>query len=123
MAIVRRNDPVRLFGRRVFLVGMFTLVIFGIAGVWSAHQKEKESGALRTEAEVQLSDLSERQAQLTADIGKLQTDRGKEEALRQQYALAAKGEGLIVIVDPSEQKPVQATSSVLEWLHKVLPWW
>lgn len=124
MAIVRdRHNPVRLFGRRLLILGFFVLVALGISGVWNAYQKERESRALRAEAEAQLSDLSKRDAQLNADIAKLETDRGKEEALRRQYALAGKGEGLIVIVDSHAPETAHATSSILRWLQKAFSWW
>lgn len=124
MAILRdRHNPVRLFGRRLMVLGLLALVALGISGVWSAYHKERESRALRTEAEVQLSDLSQREAQLNADIAKLETDRGKEEALRQQYTLGGKGEGLIIIVDPQRSEEVRATSSLMQWLQKAFSWW
>lgn len=123
MAIRQRNDPVRLFGRRLILGALLILVISAIWGVWSAYQKEQESRMLRTQAEVQRSDFTQRQTQLNSDIANLQTDRGKEGVLREQYALGAIGEGLIVIVDPPTPEPVVPTSPVMEWLHKVFPWW
>ena len=123
MATIRRNDPVRLLGRRALILLLLIIVVFAAFGVWRAYGKNQESGVLRAQAESRLSDLSGRQAQLTSDIAKLETERGKEEALRGQYAVAAKGEGLIVIVD-SPQPPSEATSSsLLEWFHKAFLWW
>ena len=113
----------RLFGRRLVLLGLFALIVLSAMGVWSAYQKEKESRLLRKEAEMQLTDLSQRQAQLDADIASLETDRGKEQVLREQYALAARGEGLIVIVDTPPVAPTRATSSLVDWLKKTFTWW
>ena len=124
MAVLRpRNDPVRLFGRRLILLALFVLIVFSVAGVWSAYKKERESRALRQEAEMQFRDLSQRQEQLDADIASLETDRGKEQVLREQYALAARGEGLIVIVDTPPVAPTRATSSLVDWLKKTFTWW
>lgn len=125
MAIIRpRNDPVRLFWRRLTLVGLLVLFAVAISGVWNAYQKERESGALRRQAQAQLNDLTTQENQLHSDIDTLQTARGKEAVLRQQYALAAKGEGVIVIVDPSTSTQAVATSSAFaEWLHNTFPWW
>jgi len=123
MAIRSRNDPVRLFGRRLILLGLFALIVVSSTGVWGAYQKERESRALRNEAEMQLTDLSQRQAQLDADIASLETDRGKEQVLREQYALAARGEGLIVIVETPPVAPTRATSSLVDWLKKTFTWW
>ena len=124
MAVLRpRNDPVRLFGRRLALFGLVVLVGVVAVGTWNAYSKEQESYALRQQAEVQLADLSKRQTQLDGNIASLETERGKEQVLREQYALAAKGEGLIIIVDTPPVAPTKATSSVLEWLHKAFSWW
>ena len=123
MAIRSRNDPVRLFGRRLILLGLFALIVLSAMGVWSAYGKERESRVLRQEAEMQLGDLSQRQEQLDADIASLETDRGKEQVLREQYALAARGEGLIVIVDTPPVAPTRATSSLVDWLKKTFTWW
>ena len=123
MAIRHRNDPVRLFGKRLLLLALFVSVVIAFGGAWGAYKKERESRTLRVEAEAQLNDFSERQAQLDSDIANLQTDRGMEGVLREQYALAARGEKLIVIVEPQKPEPVEDTSSVMQWLHKVFPWW
>jgi len=122
MAIRQRNDPVRLFGKRLVIVGLAVLAVVASWGVWGAYTKERESAALRTQAELRLADLQARQTQLKADILNLQTDRGMEEALREQYALAGKGERMIVIVEPPKSEPVQATSTMLERIKKAL-WW
>ena len=119
----QRNDPVRLFGRRLILLGLLALFVVAMWGVWSAYQKERESAGLRAQAEIQLDDLAKRQEQLNSDIARLQTDRGREEILREQYALAAKGEGLIVIVDPSTTTPLHATSTLMDKIKKAFWWW
>lgn len=124
MAVLRpRNDPVRLFGRRLLLLGLLVLIVLSGMGVWSAYEKERESRLLRKEAEMRLGDLSKRQTQLDEDIANLETDRGKEQVLREQYALAARGEGLIVIVDTPPVAPTHATSSLVDWLKRTFTWW
>ena len=125
MAIRQRNDPVRLFWKRLAILALFGLVVAAAFGVWNSYQKERESAELRDQAQAQLSDLTSRQTQLNSDISKLQTERGTEEILREQYALAAKGENEIVIVDASSAQPVaEATSSAfVQWIHRAFPWW
>jgi cell division protein FtsB len=105
------------------LVGLAVLVVAAASGVWSAYHKQKESAALRAQAEAQLADLSQRQTQLNSDIGKLETNRGQEEVLRDQYALAAKGEGLIVIVNPTTTAEQATSSAFAQWIHNTFPWW
>ena len=118
-----RSDPLRLMGRRLILVALAILVIFVSGAAWNIYRKDKEAAQLREQAETQLADLEERQARLTEDYEKLKTERGLEAALREQYAVGAAGEELIIIVEPERPEPVQATSSVLQWIKDVFSHW
>ena len=109
--------------RRLGLLALFVLVIGASMGVWGVYQKEKGSRALRALAENELADLADREAQLVTDLKELKTERGMEEALRKQFALAAAGEKLIVIVEPPEPEPVAATSTVLDKIKNFLFFW
>src|SRR5260221_322690 len=119
----RRNEVVKLVGKRSMLLGLFIVMVALASGVWNIAGKARESAALKKQAQAQLADLTKRQDQLTSDIDNLKTDRGKEEALRQQYALAAKGEQMIVIVDPAVAAAVVATSSSEGWFSSLFSWW
>lgn len=110
----------RLMGRRLVLTALAIVVISASWAVWNIYRKESESGRLKVEAQAQLTDLQRRQAQLQADYDTLQTERGMEAALRDQYAMGRQGEGLIVIVEPVVPAPVQATTSIIQWLKDVL---
>lgn len=113
----------RLLWRRLGIVALFILVLVALSGVWNVYQKERESRALRRQAETQYATLSQQQGQLETDIASLQTLRGKEAALRQQYAVGKQGEGLIIIVDPKPQALVRASSTLMQWVHTFLPFW
>ena len=125
MALQRqRNDAVTLLGKRLLLAALMALVCFAGLGVWSTYQKERESAALRHEAEAQADDLVAREEQLKLDIADLESARGKEAALRREYALAGEGEQLIVIVNEKVQPvPAASSSAFVEWLHSTFPWW
>lgn len=101
----KRNEIVRLLWRRTLLLVLFGAVIFAASSVWSIARKERESAILRQEAEAQLAALEGRKEQIEANIKRLQTDRGMEEALRDQYSLAREGEELIVIVEKDASPP------------------
>jgi type II secretory pathway component PulL len=118
-----RNDPVRLFFRRLGLLALLTLVLLVAAEVWDVYQKERESRALRREAEVQLRDLGSEEKHLQAEIASLQTARGKEATLREHYELGKAGEGLIIIVEPPAAVQTEATSTIMQWVHTFLPFW
>src|SRR3989344_232442 len=108
-----KRDPARLFLKRISLAALLFVVAVAVSGVWGVYKKERESSVLRAQAENERADLLDREMRLEEDIAKLQTDRGMEEALREQYALAQRGEGLIIIVDPPVSVPVHATSSAV----------
>ena len=123
MAQIRpRNDPVRLLWQRIFLMVLFIAVFIAAGGVWKIYGKDQESLQQRREAEAQLKELTNRKDRLTANIHALDSDRGKEEALRSQYEIGKDGEGLIVIVD---EKPATSTTATTtkKWYEKVFPWW
>lgn len=120
-----RKKVVRLFLKRVGLVALLLLVGVAGSGVWRVYQKEKESRLLRHESEVELSDLETRKDRLSKELDELGTSRGKETILRERYALASAGEGMIVIVDPSATQTSATTTpqETQSWLHKILSWW
>lgn len=118
-----RRDLTRLFWRRAGLLALFVAVAMAASSVWGVYKKERESRVLREQAEREAQDLTVQQNELSTHIAKLQTERGKEEALRAQYAVGKQGEGLIIIVDPEAPQPIQATSTIMKWVHKFLPFW
>jgi len=110
-------------GKRLLIAVLLVVVASLFGAVWNIYRKNDEAARLRAQTEAQLADLRERQAHLEEDYEKLKTERGLEAALREQYAVGAAGEELIVIVEPEKPEPVQATSSVLQWFKDILPHW
>ena len=123
MAFFReRNDPIRILGRRILLIFLAMLVVSALWALWDIFRKNMEATQLRAEAEGRLADLESQQAKLEADIEELETNRGMEAALRQQYAVAGAGEGLIVIVESDKTSTRQASSTPLGWIAKLFHW-
>ncbi len=125
MAIVgKRSDPVRLFARRIALLVLFVLVIAALSALWDVYKKEHESRILKNQAEAQLYTLNMQRDHLNTEIARLQTARGKEEMLRENYEMAKRGENMIVIIDPPTTPHVVATSSgMMQWMHRFIPFW
>lgn len=121
-AIRQRNEPVRLLWRRLGLLALLALVVLVGGGVWSAWQKDKASAALNQQSQAALADLTAQESQLQGNITELQSERGKEAALRDQYAVGKQGEDMIVIVDSSTTPP-PAQPSFLDELKKAFSWW
>ena len=123
-ATKERRDPVRLFVRRLKIAALGIVVVLLIVGVWDIYQKDRESAQLKAEAQSQLGDLTKRVNQLKTDITVLDTARGKEATLREQYNMGSPGEGEIMIVEPQAAVPAAATSSgIRSWINDTFPWW
>lgn len=123
MSVSRGSSAGRLFLRRLGIVGLVVLTSVAVWSVWGMYQKMKESAVLRSQAEMMRADLSARYNRLQVDIANLQTGRGIEELLRQQYALAARGEGLITIIEPASPPLVEATTTLFQKIKRVFWWW
>jgi hypothetical protein len=119
-----RRNPTRIFMRRMTLAGLFVLLILAMSGVWGIYTKDRESIVLKEQALSQLADISIQQTQLTASIAELETARGKEAALRQQYSVGSPGEGMVMIVEPPAPAPVATTTTPFQkWIHSAFSWW
>ncbi len=125
MAIAgKRSDPVRLFARRLALLALLIIVLAAFSALWDVYKKERDSRILKEQAEAQLFNLTMQEEHLSGEISRLQTTRGKEEMLRENYEMARQGEHMIVIIDPPVPAPVQAsTSPIVEWMHWLIPLW
>ena len=119
----RRDTIVRLFFRRLGMIALLIVVLIGFSTVWDVFHKERESRVLKDEAERQVADLRLQREHLTVEIANLETDRGKEEALREQFQMGRAGEQLIVIVEPPKPEPVATTTTWKTWVGKFLPFW
>ena len=117
------HDPVRLFLRRTATLVLVLVVLGAAIGVWQVYGKERDSRTLREYAEVEQSELEEQAERLRRDTEKLKTDRGQEEALREQYDVGKQGEGLIVIVEPPTPEPVEVPPTFLEKVQRFFIFW
>ncbi|HVU75829.1 MAG TPA: hypothetical protein VHD38_03280 [Candidatus Paceibacterota bacterium] len=78
---------------------------------------------MREDSERQLQELTQQQESLQDNINKLQTARGKEEALRDQYAVGKPGEQLVIIVEPDRPATTTSENGFMQAVHKFLPFW
>src|SRR3989344_4518993 len=118
VAFRERNNPVKLFGKRLLLLGLFVAALLMFPGVWKVYTQERESRMLRNEATQELSELQERERRLREKTEALNTEYGLETALREQFSLARQGEKLIVIVDRSTtETETQERQDILHWFE------
>lgn len=119
-----RRNPVRIFMQRVWIAFLFAMVVLLSLGVWDIYQKDQESNELNSEAQAQLAGLQMRADQMSQNIQTLQTEQGKEAAVREQYNMGEPGEQEIMIVEPASATPSVASSTPWQaWLRNTFPWW
>lgn len=122
MAVRQRHDPTRLLWRRLGLLALFGVVCFAGWSVWGAWQKDQDSAALNQESQAALATLSAQDTTLQQNITELQSPRGKEAALRQEYSVGAEGENEIVIVDASSTPP-PPPPTFMDKIKSAFSWW
>lgn len=87
------------------LAGIMIFSMWNLAVFWrkmNETEKNRELAAERATA------LEESKKHLEAQVGKLQTERGVEEVLREDFGLTREGEGVIIVVeDESEKKGLE----------------
>lgn len=119
-----RQRTVRIFMRRVMIAGLSVVAVLMIFSVWDVYEKDMQSLALKRDAEAKLADLTAQQNELDTRIAELETERGKEAALREQYGVGAPGEGEIVIEEPPAPPSQGASTTPFQaWLHSAFSWW
>ena len=83
------------------LLGVLALMFaYGVIGFMG---KMKETSRNRKIAEEKVAELSKQKEKLSSDIGKLQTEEGVEENIREKFGLAKEGEEVIVVVEDKNQ--------------------
>ena len=89
----------RALESKPFLILLGILIVFSLWSLFGFWQKLAETVKKREMASEKVSALKENKVKLEADISKLQSDRGIEQVLRENYGLSKEGEGVIVVVE------------------------
>ena len=89
-----QSKPVLILLTVILLI--FIWNIFGLIG------KMQETRKNRIIEQEKITDLERRKEKLTFDIEKLNTEQGKEEAIRENFGMVKIGEEVIVIVEDQE---------------------
>ncbi len=105
--------------RQWILICILLVVAFGLLSlIWGLFDKAQVAINEAHNAQTQYQLLEERKAALEAKVTALNTERGKDAAVRTAFGVARIGEEVIVVVPP-----VSATSTpTLSWWQKVFNW-
>lgn len=91
-----------IYSRPAFIIGLLILFFLIYSAVGMA-EKKRETRINKELVEAELIKLEKQQTSLKANIENLNTEEGKESAIREKFRVVKEGEGLVVIVDSPTQ--------------------
>jgi len=99
------------------LIALVLVVIAGflIVSNWRILGKTMDSIRYRNAAEVNLKNISDREATLNAKLKELETDTGLDKEIRERFPVAKPGEEVIMIVPGNEATSDSSVSSGSWW--------
>lgn len=104
----------------LLLFCILTLFVYNMIGLAS---KERETARKKDLILSNIETLRNREKILTSDIGKLKTDEGVEETIRDKYQVVRPDEKMVTIVDEENKKTttVEAESKhgFIEWIKSI----
>jgi hypothetical protein len=104
-------------------LALFAIVVALLAsGAWGAYQKQSETGVKRAEAAAALAESTAREAALTNDLAKLDSESGTEAEIRDRFDVGKDGEHEIVVVDSASPTTTAPMTPPTPWWKKLLSW-
>ena len=105
--------------RQGILISVLLLVAFWLMSlIWGLAGKAQVAVSQAREAKWQYEELEKRRAALEANLAALETDRGRDAAIRTAFGVARPGEEVIVVVPPEMKAPTSTPS----WWQRMLSW-
>ena len=104
---------------RLILVVLLLLLLLIARGVWKLWQKNNMAESNLLASAEHLKQLEERKAMLEAKTAKLETARGVEEEIRNNFSVVKPGEKVINLVDPDKPTTTATSTPVRHWWQ----WW
>ncbi len=101
-----------------FLVVILLLVaVWLVSLIWGLIGKAHVAVTQANDAKWQYQALEERKATLQANVAALETERGRDAAIRTAFGVARPGEEVIVVVPPAT-----TPTTTPSWWQKILSW-
>ena len=102
------------------IVGLAVLIGLLTGTVWRLYQKNRLIADDRRSLLEEVERLKNRQAKLSNEVGKLATERGVEEAIRENFNVVKPGEMVIHLLPPATTAPPLAPPPA--WWQKFISW-
>lgn len=87
---------------KVTLVILLIIIAVLLNAVYGVYKKQALSRDNLAKTELDFTKLQAREKTLSSEIGKLKTDSGTEEEIREKYGLIKPGEEVIMMVDKND---------------------
>lgn len=107
-----------VYSKPVLLVLIIVLLFVGRA-TWSMFEKARETENKLAAVEQEHAEVKERYDTLSEKVEDLQTERGKEEAIREKFGVAREGEHVIYLIE-EEEEPAQTEKQDRSLFQKIL---
>ncbi len=123
--MIRESLKTRSFFWRKTFYLFIVLILTVLSGLlvysnWKIFQRLRASINFRQTAEINLKDETNREAELSAKVAKLQTESGLEKEIRERFPVAKPGEEVIMIIsDNNEATSVTASQQKMSWWQKL----
>jgi len=103
---------------KIFLMFLGVIILFFFFNMFSFLTKMEETKKNREIAETKVAELRKSREKFSLEIGKLNTERGVEEVIRENYSVAKEGENIIIITEDksmTEANEEQGSSGFLSF--------
>ncbi len=102
------------------LVGFMIIIIFVIRGTYGVVMKNRESAQSVNNLKAKMATLSDREAQLKAEIARLGTSEGIDTLIKEKFSVSKEGERVAVIVDESNTSVSSSTGETkINWFQRL----
>lgn len=102
----------------LIIAGLGVLMFWLVFAVIDIFKKEEIARNTAYEAQDELTALSSRKETLERDIAELETKRGQEAVIRENFGVALPGEEVIIVVPEQED----SAGNKLPWWRKLFGW-
>lgn len=110
-----------IYSRAALLLVIVVVLMLGLS-VISVFQKRQEAHTKAQSAENEYNTLLDRRAHTEAEIKRLQTDTGVEQAIRDKYRAVKDGEELVVVVDKTDQANALKATQNVSFFTRIVNW-
>lgn len=100
-----KQNNYRFWHSPIVLILLFLLFLLFGYNIIDLIKKEEETSYKKELVLSKIKDLKEKEAYLSQNISKLDTEEGMEEVIRDKYQVTKTGEKMIIIVDEDKNTP------------------